>query len=64
MLTATGRFTGQRAMGPHVLAIQGHPRNSTSLATPDSKHGFGRSGNDSDLGLFLHPTNEGRHNAI
>src|SRR5208283_3433788 len=55
MLTATGRFTGQRAAGRHVLAIQ----DTTEFNFPghaDSKHGFGRSGNDRDLGLFLHPT--------
>ena len=55
MLTTTGRFTGQRAAGRHVLAIQ----DTTEFNFPrhaDSKHGFGRSGNDRDLGLFLHPT--------
>jgi len=55
MLTTTGRFTGQRAAGRHVLAIQ----DTTEFNFPrhaDSKRGFGRSGNDRDLGLFLHPT--------
>jgi hypothetical protein len=55
MLTTTARFTGQRAAGRHVLAIQ----DTTEFNFPghaDSKHGFGRSGNDRDLGLFLHPT--------
>jgi hypothetical protein len=55
MLTTTGRFTGHRAAGRHVLAIQ----DTTEFNFPrhaDSKHGFGRSGNDRDLGLFLHPT--------
>ncbi|MDT5010714.1 MAG: hypothetical protein QOH57_2331 [Mycobacterium sp.] len=55
MLTTSGRFTGQRAVGRHVLAIQ----DTTEFNFPrhaDSKHGFGRSGNDRDLGLFLHPT--------
>jgi hypothetical protein len=55
MLIATGQFTGQRAAGRHVLAIQ----DTTEFNFPshaDSKHGFGRSGNDRDLGLFLHPT--------
>jgi hypothetical protein len=55
MLTTTGRFTGQRAAGRHVLAIQ----DTTEFNFPGhaaSKSGFGRSGNDRDLGLFLHPT--------
>jgi len=55
MLTTTGRFTGQRAAGRHVLAIQ----DTTEFNFPRhaaSKSGFGRSGNDRDLGLFLHPT--------
>jgi hypothetical protein len=55
MLTTTGQFTGQRAAGRHVLAIQ----DTTEFNFPrhaGSKHGFGRSGNDRDLGLFLHPT--------
>ena len=55
MLTATGRFTGRRAAGRHVLAIQ----DTTEFNFPGhvaSKSGFGRSGNDRDLGLFLHPT--------
>ena len=55
MLTVTGRFTGHRAAGRHVLAIQ----DTTEFNFPGhaaSKHGFGRSGNDRDVGLFLHPT--------
>jgi len=55
MLTTAGRFTGQRAAGRHVLAIQ----DTTEFNFPRhaaSKSGFGRSGNDRDLGLFLHPT--------
>jgi hypothetical protein len=55
MLTTTGRFTGHRVAGRHVLAIQ----DTTEFNFPShaaSKHGFGRSGNDRDLGLFLHPT--------
>src|SRR3984885_2706567 len=55
MLTTPGRFTGRRAAGRHVLAIQ----DTTEFNFPrhaGSKHGFGRSGNDRDLGLFLHPT--------
>jgi len=55
MLTATGRFTGQRAAGRHVLAIQ----DTTEFNFPghaDSKRGFGRSGNNLAPGLFLHPT--------
>ncbi len=55
MLTTAGRFTGQRAAGRHVLAIQ----DTTEFNFPRhaaSKRGFGRSGNDRDLGLFLHPT--------
>lgn len=55
MLTTTGRFTGLRAAGRHVLAIQ----DTTEFNFPghaDSKRGFGRSGNDRDLGMFLHPT--------
>lgn len=54
MLTATGKLTGQRAAGRHVLAIQ----DTTEFNFPGhaaSKVGFGRSGNDRDLGLFLHP---------
>ena len=55
MLTRTAQFTGQRAAGRHVLAIQ----DTTEFNFPGhtgSKSGFGRSGNDRDLGLFLHPT--------
>jgi hypothetical protein len=55
MLTTAGRFTGQRAAGRHVLAIQ----DTTEFNFPThtaSKRGFGRSGNDRDPGLFLHPT--------
>jgi hypothetical protein len=55
MLTAAARVTGQRAAGRHVLAIQ----DTTEFNFPGhaaSKRGFGRSGNDRDLGLFLHPT--------
>lgn len=55
MLTTTARFTGQRAAGRHVLAIQ----DTTEFNFPThaaSKCGFGRSGNDRDFGLFLHPT--------
>ena len=55
VLTTAGRFTGQRAAGRHVLAIQ----DTTEFNFPRhaaSKRGFGRSGNDRDLGLFLHPT--------
>ena len=65
MLTATGRFTGRRAAGRHVLAIQ----DTTEFNFPrhtGSKRGFGRSGNDRDLGLFLHPTIavDGNHGGI
>src|SRR5271165_6179521 len=55
MLTTAAGFTGQRAVGRHVLAIQ----DTTEFNLPShvaSKCGFGRSGNDRDLGLFLHPT--------
>jgi hypothetical protein len=55
MLTTTGGYTGQRAIGRHVLAIQ----DTTEFNFPGhtaSKRGFGRSGNDRDPGLFLHPT--------
>ena len=55
MLATAGRYTGQRAAGRHVLAIQ----DTTEFNFPShavSKRGFGRSGNDRDLGLFLHPT--------
>ena len=55
MLTTAGRFTGRRAAGRHVLAIQ----DATEFNFPShiaSKSGFGRSGNDRDPGLFLHPT--------
>jgi len=55
MLTTAGRYTGQRAAGRHVLAIQ----DTTEFNFPShavSKCGFGRSGNDRDRGLFLHPT--------
>ena len=55
MLTTAARFTGQRAVGRHVLAIQ----DTTEFNFPNhaaSKRGFGRSGNDRDVGLFLHPT--------
>jgi hypothetical protein len=55
MLTTAARFTGQRAAGRDVLAIQ----DTTEFNFPThagSKRGFGRSGNDRDLGLFLHPT--------
>jgi hypothetical protein len=55
MLTTAARFTGQRATGRDVLAIQ----DTTEFNFPGhagSKRGFGRSGNDRDPGLFLHPT--------
>lgn len=55
MLATAGRRTGQRAAGRHVLAIQ----DTTEFSFPGhaaSKQGFGRSGNDRDPGLFLHPT--------
>ena len=55
MLTTAARFTSNRAAGRHVLAIQ----DTTEFNFPGhaaSKRGFGRSGNDRDLGLFLHPT--------
>jgi hypothetical protein len=55
MLTTAARFTGRRAVERHVLAIQ----DTTEFNFPGhaaSKRGFGRSGNDRDLGLFLHPT--------
>jgi len=55
MLITAGRFTGHRATGRHVLAIQ----DTTEFNFPGhaaSKRGFGRSGNDRDFGLFLHPT--------
>lgn len=55
MLTTAARFTGDRAAGRHVLAIQ----DTTEFNFPGhaaSKRGFGRSGNNRDLGLFLHPT--------
>jgi hypothetical protein len=55
MLTTTGRFTGQRAVGGHVLAIQ-DTTEFDSRGHADSEHGFGRSDNDCDLGSFLHPT--------
>ncbi len=55
MLTSAARITGQRAAGRQVLAIQ----DTTEFNFPGhaaSKQGFGRSGNDRDPGLFLHPT--------
>jgi hypothetical protein len=55
MLTTAAKFTGLRAHGRHVLAIQ----DTTEFNFPGhaaSKRGFGRSGNDLHLGLFLHPT--------
>lgn len=55
MLTTAGRVSGHRAAGRHVLAIQ----DTTEFNFPGhaaSKSGFGRSGNDRDPGLFLHPT--------
>jgi hypothetical protein len=54
MLTATGRFTGRGAAGWRMLAIQ----DTSEFNFPGHvarKSGFGRSGNDRDLGLFLHP---------
>ena len=55
MLTTTARYTGQRAVGRHVLAIQDTTEFNFPAHTA-SKSGFGRSGNDRDPGLFLHPT--------
>jgi hypothetical protein len=55
MLTATGGYTGQRAIGRHVLAIQDTTEFNFAGHTA-SKSGFERSGNDGDPGLFLHPT--------
>jgi hypothetical protein len=55
MLITTGHFTAQRAARRHVLAVQ----DTTEFNFPGhaaSKSGFGRSGNNRDLGLFLHPT--------
>ncbi len=55
MLTTAARVTGLRANGRHVLAIQ----DTTEFNFPghaESKRGFGRSGNDLHIGLFLHPT--------
>jgi Transposase DDE domain len=55
MLTTAGRLTGQRAAGRHVLAIQ----DTTEFNFPShagKKRGFGRSGNDRDFGMFVHPT--------
>lgn len=55
ILSTAGRFTGSRAAGRHVLAIQ----DTTEFNFPQhssKKHGFGRSGNNRDPGLFLHPT--------
>jgi Transposase DDE domain len=55
MLVNSGRWCGQRAAGRHILAIQ----DTTELNFPGhaaSKRGFGRSGNDLDFGLFIHPT--------
>jgi hypothetical protein len=54
MLIAASEWTGQRAAGRHILAIE----DTTELhfAThAASKRGFGRGGNGEDLGLFLHP---------
>lgn len=54
MVVTTGRLTGQRAVGRHVLAIM----DTTDLRFPTheaSKRGFGRDANDTCPGLFLHP---------
>jgi len=48
-------LTGRRAAGRHVLAIQ----DTTELhfaGHAASKRGFGKGGNGSDIGLFVHPT--------
>jgi Transposase DDE domain len=53
MLATAGRLTGERAAGRHVLAIE----DTTELHFPThaaSKRGFGKGGNGTDLGLFLH----------
>lgn len=55
MVETTGRLTGQRVAGRHVLAIE----DTTEAHFPTheaSKRGFGTGGNGEDLGLFLHPT--------
>jgi hypothetical protein len=55
MLTTAGRYTAERAVGRHVLAIQ----DTTEFNFPGhkaSKRGFGTSGNGRDIGLFVHPT--------
>lgn len=55
MLTTTGLRTGTLVAKRHVLAVQ----DTTEFNFPAhvaSKIGFGRSGNGSDPGLFLHPT--------
>jgi hypothetical protein len=50
MLITAGRFTGHRAIGRHMLAVQDTIEfNSPGHAA--SKRGFGRSGNDRELGL-------------
>lgn len=55
MLVHAGQLTGRRAAGRHVLAIQ----DTTELhfaGHAASKRGFGKGGNGSDIGLFVHPT--------
>jgi hypothetical protein len=54
MLAETGRQTGERVDGRHVLVIQ----DTTELnfaRHAKSKQGFGTVGNGKDIGLFLHP---------
>jgi DDE family transposase len=53
MMATAGRRTGARAAGRHVLAIE----DTTELHFPThaaSKRGFGKGGNGTDIGLFLH----------
>ena len=54
MLTETGRATGERIGGRHILAIQDTTELNFS-AHRGRKQGFGTVGNGVDIGLFLHP---------
>ncbi len=54
ILVATGRQTGERAAGRHVLVLADTSEcNYTSHQ--DSKRGFGTVGNGKDIGVFVHP---------
>jgi hypothetical protein len=54
MLVHSGRLTGKRSAGRHVLAISDTSETNFSTHT-GRKRGFGTVGNGTDIGVFVHP---------